>query len=182
MVSRDRQPIIAMGLLIILMVVGGYFLFGYTSAAESKPAVIDYTVQMSIQVENNNSSALRFFVPPPIGVAGGAWATHVFDKYGVKGNYPVYQDSPPLNYPGYSIIHVRSNIDYNYTLGDFFAVWGYPIGPSQTLNLVSHPPDKATWSMCVGSSQNSLRPGHWGAELLRSDTPIILIYGKTGCA
>lgn len=177
--GRRLQPIIAVAVLIAVIAVGAYFVFGY-SATPGK-AVLDYTVQISIQVENNNSSQIRFIVPPIIGKAGGAWASHALDLYGVDGNYPVYTDTPPANYPGYSLIHVRSNTVHNFTLGDFFGVWGYPLGPNQTLSLPSHPPDGAIWFMCVGPSSNSLRPGYWGSETLTSDNPIILIYGKTGC-
>jgi len=177
--SKRLRPIIAVAILIVLIAIGAYFLFGYT-AAQAKP-VMDYQAQISIQVENNNSSQIKFIVPPMIGKAGGAWVSHALDQYGVDSNYPVYTDTPPINYPGYSLIHVRSNTIHNFTLADFFSVWGYPIGPNQTLTFPSHPPDGAIWFMCVGPSSNSLRPGLWGAEVLTSDNPIILIYGKTGC-
>lgn len=177
--SKRVQSIIAVAILLILIAVGAYFIFGYTAAPVK--AVLDYQAQISIQVENNNSSQIKFIVPPLIGKAGGAWASHALDQYGVDSNNPVYTDTPPVNYPGYSFIHVRSNTIRNFTLGDFFSVWGYPIGADQTLTLPSHPPDGAIWFMCVGPSSNSLRPGHWGDEVLTTDNPIILIYGKTGC-
>jgi hypothetical protein len=176
--GKTLRPFIAVAILLVIAVTA-YFLLSYTPVQAK--AVMDYQVQISIQVENNNSTKVRFIVPPMIGKGGGAWASHALDKYGVDNNYPVYTETPPANYPGYSIIHVRSNTVYNFTLGDFFAVWGYPLGPDKTLTLTSNPPDGAIWFMCVGPSSNALRPGHWGAETLTSDNPIILIYGKTGC-
>jgi hypothetical protein len=179
--GRNRQQIIVVAIFILVIAAGAYFVFGYSLGQTKTTPVMDYTVQLSIQVENNNASSIRYIVPPVIGKAGGTWATHAFDKYGIDGNYPLYTGTPPQNYPGYTIIQVRSSTVQNYTLGDFFAVWGYPIGPDQTLTLTSHPPDGATWSMCVGPSQTNLRPGHWGQEVLKNDMPIILLYGKLAC-
>ena len=177
--QNRRQAILAAALTIGIIVAGVYFLSGY-SQPQSK-AVLEFSIPMSIQVENNNASQIRYIVPPLIGRPGGTWMTSALTRYGVNSNYPLYTDLPAANYSGYTVIHVASNTVYNFTLGDFFAVWGQPIGPNQTLTLQSHPPDGAIWSMCVGPSQTQLRPGMWGNEVLKSGSPIILIYGRTGC-
>ena len=149
--------------------------------------LMDFTVQLSIQVENRNGTQERFIVPPGIGIPGCHWQVHTYDSYGVEGDYPLYTDPPQTSgsYGGYTYIYVRSSVVHNFTLGDFFAVWGEPLGPANTLNFVSQA-NGFFWAMCVGPQQTSLRPGHWGNESLVAGMPIILLYtspsGSGGCA
>jgi len=87
--------------------------------------------------------------------------------------------NPAQPYPGYSLIRVVSTIYHNYTLGDFFSVWGMTLGQNDTINIQSAHGNQ--WSMCVGPSQNSQRPGLWGQEPLVNYNSITLIYDNIGC-
>ncbi len=144
--------------------------------------VMSFDVALEIQVANNSTSS-RLVSPPIVGVPGYTWVIHTFDIYGANHRYPLYTDAPTSGAP-FSVIHVRSRAVVNYTLGDFFSVWGQPLGSSQTLNI---PADNAHtfWQMCVGVVGNPpSAPGHWGSEVLRPNKLMVLVYylaGGSGC-
>ena len=184
--SRNDSPrkpgriVIYIGIALLIAAAGVYVV--YLTPGCQTNAALDFGVQISIQIENTNNTKVSFFVPPGIGNPGNTWANHTFDGFGVCGHYPLYVDAPTsTQYPGYSVIHVKSTVSYNYVLGDFFAVWGYPIGQNKTLNLPSQPAKGVFWFMCVGPDPNNLQQGSWGQEVLKGDSPIILKYGNTGC-
>ena len=143
------------------------------------PAAMDYTVKISIQISNpkNNTQATFALPRQGIGIPGGFWQNHTFDANGIGGDYPVYVDVPPNPYPGYSAIHVKSRVVYNYTLGDLFSVWGQPLGQNNTLGVQAQG-QSVVWTMCFGTSASSLRPGLWGQQRLVSGVDIILSYAR----
>ncbi len=151
--------------------------------SSNEPPAMNFVAQISIQVPGkfqNGTVGMRFVIPQGVGEPGYAWNVHKYDLYGLNGRYPVYMDPPAqTGYPGYSIIHVVSRVNHNYTLGDFFAVWGQPVGANDTLGIQNS--GGYSWSMCVGPSAGSLRPGLWGQEVLAGDMPIILKYSSVGC-
>jgi hypothetical protein len=53
------------------------------------------------------------------------------------------------------------------------------LGQNDTINI--HSAHGNQWSMCVGPSQNSQRPGLWGQEPLVNYNSITLIYDNIGC-
>jgi hypothetical protein len=114
-----------------------------------------------------------------VGVLGGFWTTHAYDKYGLDSNYPVYSTLPTaIVCPAALPVHVRSSVVRNYTLGDFFAVWGQALGPD---NTVGQPPSGGMqWVMCVGTSAATLRPGSWGQEVLANNVTMIVTYTRVG--
>lgn len=143
---------------------------------------MDFQVALSIQVVNNIGNQTRFIVTPPVGIPGGVWATHTYDAYGTEGRYPLCTDAPASgsNYPGYNTIRVKSTSALNYTLRDFFNVWGEPLGKNatdQTLNQ-SLPKAGYTWQMCIGNPTNTqgLRQGNWTIESLTPGKFVTLVY------
>ena len=168
--------------IIAVLIIGTGFVVAYVLPPPSDVAV-SFDVGLEIQVAYNASSS-QLVAPPVVGVRGGYWHTHLYDLYGANGRYHLYTDSTP-NGATFSVIHVRSRVVQNYTLGDFFDVWGQPLGPSQTLD--NYPADnvKTFWQMCVGplgSPPTSL--GNWRAEVLIPNKFIVLIYylaGGSGC-
>ncbi len=144
---------------------------------------MDFQVALSIQVVNNFGNQTRFIVTPAIGIPGGIWATSIYNAYGTNGRYPLCSDAPVpgTNYPGYNTIRVRSTSALNYTLRDFFNVWGQPLGKNptdQTLSSYVLPKAGYTWEMCIGNptTPSNLVLGNWTYEPLVSGRFITLVY------
>ena len=171
-------------LVLVISVVAYVALVPTVLSCQNTTPTMDYSVQISIQYATINSTggrSLQLIIPKGAGEAGLAWNSHTYDANGLECRYPVYMDAPnPAQpYPGYSLIHVVSAIYHNYTLGDFFSVWGMTLGQNDTINIQSAHGNQ--WSMCVGPSQNSQRPGLWGQEPLVNYNSITLIYDNIGC-
>jgi len=144
---------------------------------------MDFSVALSIQVANSVGNQTRFIVTPAIGIPGGFWANTTFNAYGTNGRYPLCSDAPVpnTNYPGYNTIRVRSTAALNYTLRDFFNVWGQPLGRNPTdLTLSTYVLSRAgyTWQMCIGNptTPGNLVLGNWTYEPLVSGKFITLVY------
>lgn len=107
-------------LLITVGIVGGLLYFYYNSVIQynvSKPYQSEF--ELNIVIGNaNNSSETNSTIPGDIGVANGFWAYHALDRYGVDGRAPIYT----LDQTG--LIRIQSTVATNYTLGDFFLIWG----------------------------------------------------------
>ncbi len=160
-------PVVA---LIVVIVV-----YSVAVAPPSTSLAVDFAVKITIQL--SNSTETRFVIPSrPIGVAGGAWATHQYDGDGVDSrHYPIYTDRSPDPYPGYSVIHVRSKVSRGYTLGDFFVLWGHPLGRDNTLGITAR--DGLHWGLCV-ETPPTRRAGllSWDQEVLVKDATFVLRY------
>ncbi len=144
------------------------------------PPAEDFTLKMTIEVANPNGSFNA--VRPPvngIGVSGGVWNFHQYDNLGIDKRYPIFVLSNATP-PGYFLIHVKSNALRNYTLADFFNVWGEPLSPSYTLGIASQPSNGLSWSMCLGLPPNQ-RFGQWGNQTLTKDMFIGLLYANLDC-
>jgi len=149
----------------------------------SNPPVMNYTVQLSIQVASvqpNGTRGIQFIIPQGVGEAGLSWYAHTYDGNGLQGRYPLYIDPPAgQGYPGYSLVHVVSSVYHNYTMGDLFAVWGKSLGQNDTIGVQAQNGNQ--WSMCVGPSRSGSRPGLWGQEPLVNYNTITLLYDNIGC-
>ena len=167
--------------IIALAILASVYVIAASPFTSPKPA-LDYTFQLNIA--RSNGTALNYIIPTrPVGEAGGYWFNHTYDSYGVNSHYPVYMDIPPNPYPGYSIIHVRSAVNRQYVLGDFFFVWGVTLGPSNTLNIPAA--NNYTWEMCLITPQNQVPSFLWGQQPLSDGLHISLLYfkqGTLGCA
>lgn len=174
--GRSRSYYFLIPIVAFTIILGAYVA---SVSMANGPAAMDYTLKISIQISNPKNTTQATFAGPQraIGVPGGYWENHTFDAYGVGGNYPVYVDSPPNPYPGYSPIHVKSRIAHNYTLGDLFSVWGQTLGQNNTLGVQAQGPN-VDWTMCVGTTATNLRPGLWAAQPLVSGVDIILSYAR----
>jgi hypothetical protein len=112
-----------------------------------------------------------------VGVPGGFFASTRYSSDGVNGYYPLFTKD-------YSSgkIYTVSKVHRNYTLGDFFEVWGEPLGPFDTLgwhaNLTS--PVPFAWSMCLldpfPHNTNPYAVDEWGSHVLRDNETITLIF------
>jgi hypothetical protein len=182
-------PAIALLGVAIVYVVG-------TLPPPSAPAAMNFEDQIVIQMTNNDGSQVLPNIMPayatrPIGETGGYWATTEFNSYEVNAqHYPLYMDIPAVACPSVScVIHVKSRVNYNYTLGDFFAVWGEPLGQNNTVGIPRTTNKYGTfaWEMCVGpTGDDTPFIGPYNSLVLQSQMDITLIFYNTtngvGCA
>jgi hypothetical protein len=178
----------------------------FTLPAPSASAPVDFTFSLVIQESNNNGSSIAGIVPSnSIGEAGGFWATARLNSYSVDPNhYPLYMDRPCavsnatacLHSGGCQAvngalvppctIHVKSNQNYTFTLGDFFEVWGHPLGADNTLGITRT--GSFIWQMCIGTGSAARYSNLWRAQSLSSNEEITLFYlnpsntNTPGCA
>jgi hypothetical protein len=170
---------------------------GTVSPAIPSGGVMSYSLSIQIQVwgnVGNGSEQVQNIIPSPIGIPHCTWATHQYDAYGVAGRYPIYV--LPLvagsSFQGWSTIYVDSTKNLNYTLGDFFAVWGQTLN-NKTMFGKTVPPapsyrqfnDTWIWSLCVGYGAGPFIPvyDHWSGLILSTAPYILLTYNTnvTGC-
>ena len=145
---------------------------------------MDFGVALSIQIVNNEGNQTRLIVPPEVGVPSGYWANHTLAGYGTNGISPICSDTPApgAQYQGYSSIRVRSTQIMNYTLRDFFNIWGQPLGRNATdatlTNGIVNARPNYTWEMCIGNPTNTsnLTLGNWNVEVLTPNKFITLVY------
>jgi hypothetical protein len=106
-------------------------------------------------------------------------ATTRYLKDGIGGNYPIYT----IDNTG--VIYVQSQVTRQYTLGDFFEVWGNSLGPTNTLgrpaNFTSTGVEDYFWSMCLKGAQGPVPTLDWGGHVLTNGEVISLVYSEVGC-
>ncbi|HZY93305.1 MAG TPA: hypothetical protein VFE98_00380 [Candidatus Bathyarchaeia archaeon] len=114
-----------------------------------------------------------------IGVPGGVMGTDRFLQYGVAGYYPLYT----IDTSG--VVYVQSTNARNYTLGDFFEVWGEPLGAANTLgykaNYTSTGHVDFYWEMCIHAASADIPTSDWGNHILKSQEVLHLVYSRVGC-
>jgi hypothetical protein len=171
--------------IIALASAAGVIALAFYNPPQASP-VQNYVFQMTIQVTNANGSGLHFIIPTQaVGEAGGVWTTHQYDNESVdSGHYPIYMDGPPNPYPGYSLVHVKSKVNRQYTLGDFFAVWGKSLGQNDTISVKAS--GNFLWELCTGTSAGTAKYDPlWGATPLVPGLAVTLFYydrTSLGCA
>jgi len=122
-------------------------------------------------------SRLSFFsdgapvgVPAGIGLANGVWADHSLDTFldpreGAQG-----QLSPLHTHNESGYIHVEARVTRAFTLGEFFDVWGKPLGLSRTWDFVADAGHEIT--LTVDGKPSTL----WGELVLQDNQQIEIRY------
>jgi len=72
-----------------------------------------------------------YMVPQNVGIDPSMWKDHSLDQYGMTGMAPLHTHTND------GIIHVESNIKRDYTLGEFFDIWGIDL-KGKTVNATSN--------------------------------------------
>jgi hypothetical protein len=113
----------------------------------SPPPPLPHGIQPGEIVSNNPmhihtklivvSDGTERIIPSNIGIQQGIWASHDLDHFldtreGAQG-----QLSPLHTHDSSGLIHVEASVTRGFTLGEFFAVWGQPLGPNQVWDLVA---------------------------------------------
>jgi len=71
----------------------------------------------------------RITIPANIGISPNTWKNHTIDTYGMTGMAPLHTHDTS------GTIHVESNTVRNYTLGQFFDVWGVQFNETCVLDM-----------------------------------------------
>ena len=92
-----------------------------TATDDNKPMVMHIHPMLSLYIDGNPVP-----IPANIGIDPNLYKNHTLDAYGMK---MPEMPSMPVMYPTHTHdatgkIHVESNENRNYTLGDFLDVWG----------------------------------------------------------
>lgn len=67
-------------------------------------------------------------VPSQIGIAPSKWKDHEFDSFiGDMGAAPIH------THDASGVLHVESSVTMNYTLGDFYKIWGKSLPANATV-------------------------------------------------
>ena len=72
-----------------------------------------------------------YMVPQNVGIDPSMWKDHYLDQYGMTGMAPLHTHTND------GIIHVESNVKRDYTLGEFFDIWGIDL-KGKTVNATSN--------------------------------------------
>jgi len=174
----DRALSIGLPLLGILVV--GLAFYAVTSPSTYQHVAMSIQVGLTIQLIARDLSHSKITPAADIGRAGGVMATTRYLKDGIGGNYPIYT----LDTTG--IIYVQSQVARQYTLGDFFEVWGNALGPTNTLgrpaNFTSTGVVDYYWAMCLKGPQGPIPTADWGSLVLINGGVISLVYSEVGCS
>jgi hypothetical protein len=182
--SSSRKILLAAP--VIAVVIVGLTLYGAYSTP--KGAVINFHSYFEIGLVNN-AGTVRYVLPnQQIGVPGGFMSTTKYLGDGLNGNYPLY--SSPYQCANSTVsticaISVYSKVTRQYTLGDFFDVWGVPLSPSVTLTTAYSSNSTYSWTMCTSSlssassSNNAWAPSSdWGNHVLAQNEVVFLAFSN----
>lgn len=149
---------------------------------------VAYQAQFYLAIERRALDANGQVITTPIkpaahiGEAGGYLYNTTFLAYGVGGNYPIHT----VDTSGF--VYIDSKVVRDYTIGDFFHVWGEPLGVNNTLgfkaNYTTNGKAPWIWSMCLRAPDGSDIPPDqpWGAQVLKDKEIIDIIYAQITCA
>jgi len=145
---------------------------------------VAYQAQFDLVIQKKsfdaNGQVVTTTVSPAahIGEPGGYMYTQQYIADGVGGNYPIHTVDTS------GIVYIDSKIVRSYTLGDFFAVWGEPLGVNNTLGFKANYTYRSpyVWSMCLRAPDGSDLPqSTWGNYVLKDKDIIDLIYSQLTC-
>jgi len=105
-------------------------------------------------------------VPSQIGINASKWNNHTLDQWSLNG--PTF--SPLHTHDNTGKIHVESTVTRDYTLGEFFSVWGEPVGPTQVTNMKADTGHRL--SMTVDGKNSTA----WGNLVFVDGQQIIIHY------
>lgn len=75
-----------------------------------------------------------YFIPQNVGIDPDLWKGHSLDQFGMQGMAPIH------THTGDGMLHVESKVIRNYTLGEFFDIWGVDLkGKSVSVTSFGEP-------------------------------------------
>ena len=105
--------------IIVIPIVAAAIVLGIVFATQASEHGIGARMVVHIHphlsiVDNGKSTV----VPSQIGINSSLWKDHSLDKYGLQGLSPLH------THDNNGTIHVESNVNRTYTLGEFLNIWG----------------------------------------------------------
>ncbi|MBI3023255.1 MAG: hypothetical protein HYY68_05945, partial [Thaumarchaeota archaeon] len=82
--------------------------------------------RLEISIDNH-----KVAIPANVGITSAIWKDHSIDRYGMTGMAPLH------THDSSGVIHVESAVIGNYTLGQFFDVWGVQFNQSCIMDKCS---------------------------------------------
>ena len=115
---RKNSVLIVAGIAIAAAMIGSVALFTLqqqpTSQGDNKPMVMH--IHPSIVVADSSGKSVP--LPTNIGINPSLWKDHSLDQYGMQGMSPLH------THDSSGTVHVESNAERGFTLGEFLGVWG----------------------------------------------------------
>ena len=124
---KEKQ-IVLIGIVITIPLILGAYVYGGgvgtgigQSKAQTDPIIIHKHPELSIMMDGKPFSVLS-----NIGIDSSLWRDNSLDEYGMQAMPEMGMSgmAPLHTHDDSGIIHVESAIDRNYTLGEFFKIWG----------------------------------------------------------
>lgn len=103
-------------------------------------------------------------IPANVGISSNTWKNHALDRYGMTGMAPLHTHDTS------GTIHVESNTVRDYTLGEFFDVWGVPFNETCIL-------DKCSTSGKVSVTINGTSNNEYRNHILKDGEVIRIVSG-----
>src|SRR2546428_2189027 len=89
-------------------------------AGGNKPIIMHFHPHLNLMIDGKPVT-----VPSQIGIDSSLWKDHSLDQYGMQAMANGMSGMAPLHtHDATGIIHVESNPNRNYTLGEFLNIWG----------------------------------------------------------
>ncbi len=89
------------------------------SQMKMEPIIMHIHPKLNITIDNNTT-----MVPAQVGIDQPIWNNHTLDNYGMQAMQGMSGMAPLHTHDNSGTIHVESSVIRNYTLGDFFNIWG----------------------------------------------------------
>lgn len=109
------------------------------SNTKANPFAMHISFNLHITIDNRPLT-----VPSQIGIEQSLWHNHTLDKYGsaglstqgniISGMAPIYTNDDS------GVVKVGSTIIRNYTLGDFFNIWGFDLNGKNVYATINGKP------------------------------------------
>lgn len=125
---RIASFLLVVAALIIILAYSGVFasLGQVPPANDNQQMVMHIHPRLEIIIDNH-----KVTIPASVGITSAIWKDHSIDRYGMTGMAPLH------THDSSGVIHVESAVLGNYTLGQFFAVWGVQFNESCIMDKCS---------------------------------------------
>src|SRR6267143_2821195 len=127
--NRKRVTIASIFIISIAIIVGLSYSGIFTSVSQmtnNDKMLLHIHPHLEILIGGNPIT-----IPADIGIGSSMWKNHTIDTYGMTGMSPLHTHDTS------GTIHVESNTVRNYTLGQFFDVWGVQFNETCILDRCS---------------------------------------------
>jgi hypothetical protein len=145
--NKTKRGIIT-GIIAVSVIVIGVWILSLkpTTDASSNNEVMLMHIHPSLYLNFNGKP---YMVPQNVGIDPELWKNHSLDQYGMMGMAPVHTHTAD------GTLHVESKIIRNYTLGEFFDIWGLDL-KGDTITATSYNEPISDWKNHVLKDNESI--------------------------